>query len=80
MSLLNAWPFRLANGQLFTPTPLTVGLYAPPRLTDLPPGQSITIVLNSQPSPVLEPAALLLFGNGLLAIAGIAWRKRRRLG
>jgi hypothetical protein len=79
MTLQGTWPFRLANGQLFTPSPtLTVNLYALPGQTYLQPGQSIAIVLNSQPSPVPEPASLLLFGNGLLAIAGVVWRKRRR--
>lgn len=78
MTLFGAWPFRLANGQLFTPTPtLTVGLYALPGQTYLQPRQSVPIVLNSLPSPVPEPASLLLFASGLLATAGAVWRKHR---
>jgi hypothetical protein len=80
MSLLLAGPFRLANGKLFTPSPsLSVGLCALPGQTYLQPGQSVAFVLNSLPSPVPEPAPLLLFANGLLATAGVVWRKRRAL-
>ena len=80
MSLLYTWPFRLANGRLFYPSStLTVSLYAPPGQTYLQYGQSVDVVLNSQPSPVPEPASLLLVANGLLATAGVVWRKRRAL-
>lgn len=80
LSLQNTWPFRLANGRLFTPGPtITVGLYPPPGQTYLQYGQGVALVLNSQPSPVSEPASLLLFASGLLATAGVVWRKRRAL-
>jgi PEP-CTERM motif len=78
MSLLSPWPFRLANGKLFTPTPtITVILSALPGQTYLQPGQSFAIVLNSQLSSVPEPASLLLFASGVLATAGVVWRKHR---
>lgn len=78
MSLLETYPFRLANGKLFIPSPtLTVSFYPLPGQTYLQTGQSVAIVLNSLPSPVPEPASLLLFANGLLATAGVVWRKRR---
>jgi hypothetical protein len=78
MSLQSAWAFRTANGQIFTPSPtITVGLYALPGQTYLQPGQSIPIVLNSLPSPVPEPASLLLFASGLLTTAGAVWKKHR---
>jgi hypothetical protein len=80
LSLQNSGAFRLANGRLFTPGPtITVGLYPPPGQTYLQYGQGVALVLNSQPSPVSEPASLLLFASGLLATAGVVWRKRRAL-
>jgi PEP-CTERM motif-containing protein len=80
MSLLETYPFRLANGELFTPSPtITVSFYVLPGQTYLQTGQSVAIVLNSLPSPVPEPASLLLLANGLLATAGVVWRKRRAL-
>jgi hypothetical protein len=80
MRLLETYPFRLANGKLFTPSPsITVIFYVLPGQTYLQPGQSVPIVLNSLPSPVPEPASLLLLANGLLATAGVVWRKRRSL-
>jgi PEP-CTERM motif-containing protein len=80
LSLLYPYPFRLANGKLFIPNPnITVGLYALPGQTYLQYGQSVAIVLNSKPSLAPEPASLLLFASGLLATAGVVWRKRRAL-
>jgi PEP-CTERM motif len=80
MSLLETYPFRLANGKLFIPSPtITVSFYPLPGQTYLQTGQSVAIVLNSLPSPVPEPASLLLLANGLLATAGVVWRKRRAL-
>jgi len=50
---LDPFPFRLANGRLFTPSPtITAGLYPLPGQTYLQYGQSVAIVLNSRPSPV----------------------------
>jgi hypothetical protein len=53
--------------------------YPLPGQTYLQTGQSLAIVLNSLPSPVPEPASLLLVANGLLATAGVVCRKRRAL-
>jgi hypothetical protein len=79
MTLLNTGPFRLANGQLFNPSSsITVMLEPLPGQTYLQYGQSVNIVLTSQPTPVPEPTSLALFGSGALGIAAAAWRKWRR--
>jgi hypothetical protein len=77
LRLLYPFSFRLANGKLFTPSStITVTLYPLPGQSYLQYGQSVAIVLNSQPSQVPEPASLLLFASGLLATAGAVRRKR----
>lgn len=76
MSLMNPYPFRLANGQLFNPnTTITLILEPLPGQTYLQYGQIFPIVLTSVPAPVPEPGTLLLFASGLLGVAGAARRK-----
>jgi len=78
MSLLDPWPFRLANGKLFTPvTNFRITMEPLPGQTYLQPGQTIAIVLTSVPTPVPEPGSLLLLSSGLLGVAATAWRKLR---
>lgn len=77
MSLVSTGPFRLANGDLFNPTStITVTIEPLPGLTYVQYGQSVNIVLTSQPTPTPEPASLFLFGSGAIGIAAATWRRR----
>jgi hypothetical protein len=77
MSLMNPYPFRLANGEVFNPnTTITLILEPLPGQTYLQYGQTFPIVLTSVPEPVPERGTLLLFASGLLGLAGVV---RRRL-
>jgi hypothetical protein len=78
LTLLYTSSFKLADGRTFYPSPsITATMYAPPGQPYLHDGQSMTLVLNSIPSPVPEPASLVLFANGVLAMSGILWWRRR---
>jgi hypothetical protein len=79
MSLVGTGPFRLANGHVFNPTStITVTIESLPGQTYVQYGQSVNIVLTSQPTPTPEPGSLFLFGSGTIGIAAATWRRRHR--